>query len=192
VAALLDVELPVPGVTTGTIRPELKSIAVISRVGGGNLDTTAGDLCITAGWGHGTNVVMPGTGRVIERAYTEEEHSKIQQSYEGSGLAADEAFDRLGETTCDIHLNDVAYWRNVPARVWDYRIGGYQVIKKLLSYREFKVLGRAVTPEEAREITTVSRRIASLLLLEPFLNTNYKTARDDAYQWSAQTVNSGT
>jgi hypothetical protein len=27
-------------------------------------------------------------------------------------------------------------WRNIPTKVWGYHIGGYQVIKKWLSYRE--------------------------------------------------------
>jgi hypothetical protein len=31
----------------------------------------------------------------------------------------------------------LSYWRNVLARVWGYYIGGYQVIKKWLSYREY-------------------------------------------------------
>ena len=43
--------------------------------------------------------------------------------------------DTLGESTYDIHLNDNAYWRNVPGNVWNYRLGGYQVLKKWLSYR---------------------------------------------------------
>ena len=33
-------------------------------------------------------------------------------------------------TTLDIHLNDRAYWRNVPAAVWSYNMGGYQVLKR--------------------------------------------------------------
>jgi hypothetical protein len=37
VAALLDPESRVPGVTSGAIRPELKTIAVVSREGGGSL-----------------------------------------------------------------------------------------------------------------------------------------------------------
>ena len=48
----------------------------------------------------------------------------------------DDALPTLGETTLDIHLNDRAFWRNVPAAVWTYRLGGYQVLKKWLSYRE--------------------------------------------------------
>lgn len=51
-------------------------------------------------------------------------------------LSSEQALEQLGETTYDIYLNEVAYWRNIPARVWGYYIGGYQVIKKWLSYRE--------------------------------------------------------
>ena len=37
-----------------------------------------------------------------------------------------------------------AFWRNIPATVWTYNLGGYQVLKKWLSYREHDVsLGRA-------------------------------------------------
>ena len=50
--------------------------------------------------------------------------------------------DALGATTFDVHLNDRAYWRNVPAAVWSYKLGGYQVLKKWLSYRERGVLDR--------------------------------------------------
>ena len=54
-----------------------------------------------------------------------------------------DAAGALGETTFDVYLNDRAYWRNVPAAVWGYRLGGYQALKKWLSYRERRVLGRA-------------------------------------------------
>ena len=52
-----------------------------------------------------------------------------------------DALPALGETTFDIHLNDRAFWRNVPANVWTYRLGGYLVLKKWLSYRECAVPG---------------------------------------------------
>ena len=44
--------------------------------------------------------------------------------------------------------NHIAYWRNVPAAVWTYKLGGYQVLKKWLSYRERKVLGRPLKLDE--------------------------------------------
>ena len=73
------------------------------------------------------------------------------------------ALDTLGGTTYDIHLNDSAYWRNVPANVWNYRLGGYQVLKKWLSYRERKVLGRALKVEEVGYFSEVARRISAIL-----------------------------
>ena len=73
------------------------------------------------------------------------------------------AADALGDTTFDIHLNDRAYWRNVPASVWGYKLGGYQVLKKWLSYRERGVLGRALKPEEVQHFTDTARRIAGIL-----------------------------
>jgi Type ISP C-terminal specificity domain len=51
-------------------------------------------------------------------------------------------------TTLDVYLNTDAWWSNVPEKVWAYALGGYQVIKKWLSYREQSVLGRALTPDE--------------------------------------------
>jgi hypothetical protein len=63
----------------------------------------------------------------------------------------------------------VAYWRNVPARVWDYAIGGYQVIKRWLSYREKALLGLGLTIDEAQEVSHTARRIAALVLLKEAL-----------------------
>jgi hypothetical protein len=58
--------------------------------------------------------------------------------------APNEASPLLGQSTHDIYLNNTTCWRNVPEKVWDYTIGGYQVIKKWLSYREHDLLGRAL------------------------------------------------
>ena len=71
----------------------------------------------------------------------------------------------LGNTTFDIHLNDRAYWRNVPAAVWNYKLGGYQVLKKWLSYREQKVLHRPLHPQEVQHFTNTARRITAILKL---------------------------
>ena len=153
-AALLDSETPVPGVTSGELRPEIKVIAVPSTTEVGNMD--GDDFEVTAGWGHfgSGQAVMPGQGRVVERPYTSEERAAL-----GSAAVA------LGDATFDIHLNDRAYWRNVPAAVWSYKLGGYQVLKKWLSYRERGVLGRVLRPEEVQHFTDTARRIAAILML---------------------------
>ena len=71
----------------------------------------------------------------------------------------------LGDSTLDIHLNGNARWSNVPAAVWTYKLGGYQVLKKWLSYREHKVLGRNMHPEEVEHFMHTARRIAAILML---------------------------
>jgi type I restriction-modification system DNA methylase subunit len=176
IAALLDPETPVAGVTSGKLRPELKALAVVSRVGTGNLDPN-NDFALTAGWGYaGQNgVTMPGKGKVIDRPYTPEEQSAIAQ-----------IIDQLGTATHDIYLNDIAYWKNIPDRVWNYTIGGYQVIKKWLSYREQKLLGRSLKQEEVIEVTQMARCIAAILLLEPELDANYEAVKQATYPWSVQ------
>jgi hypothetical protein len=84
------------------------------------------------------------------------------------------------KSTHDIYINDTAYWRNVPEKVWDFTIGGYHVMKKWLSYREHDLMGRALTPDEAREITHMARRLAALLLLAPALDAHYAAAKASA------------
>ena len=153
-AALLDSETPVPGVTTGALRPEMSAIAVPSTTDGGNM--AADDFSVTAGWGHygQGEAVMPGHGRTSSSApYTSEERAAL-------GAVRSYA---LGKTTFDIYLNDRAYWRNVPSAVWRYKLGGYQVLKKWLSYRERGVLNRPLKPEEAQHFTDTARRIAGIL-----------------------------
>ena len=86
--------------------------------------------------------------------------------------------------TYDVWLNDAAYWRNVPCAVWDYTIGGYQVIKKWLSYREQHVLGRVLTADEVREVTAMARRIAALVALHSELDANYQMVIANTYAWS--------
>ena len=152
-AQLLDSDTLVPGVTTGALRPEVAPIAVPATVDGHNMSDE--DFSVTAGWGHfGTgDAVMPGQGRVEERPYTATEL-----------VALGDFIGILGETTFDIYLNAQAYWRNVPAAVWSYKLGGYQVLKKWLSYRERKILDRALLPEDVQHFTNTARRIAAILV----------------------------
>jgi Type ISP C-terminal specificity domain len=162
VAALLDPDTPVSGVTTGAIQPVIATIAVPAKRGGGAM--TQADRLLTAGWGHAGKggAVMPGRGRSAARDYIEIE----------APARAEAAL--LGATTLDVFLNLDAYWRNIPETVWSFTIGGYQVLKKWLSYREQPLLGRALTPGEVRYVRDVARRLAALRLMAPELDANYR------------------
>ena len=153
-AALLDCDADVDRVTTGMLRPQLAFIAVPATTDDGNM--AGNDFGVTAGWGHfgQGDAVMPGQGRVVERDYTAAERA-----------ALGDAISTLGDTTFDVYLNERAYWRNIPTAVWNYHLGGYQVLKKWLSYRESKVLGRALKAEEVQHFTDAVRRIAAIVQL---------------------------
>lgn len=184
VAGLLETEVPVPGVSSGVARKELKVIGGVSAASGQSLNPET-DLSLTAGWGYlgHRGATMPGQGKTVERDYTPEELAGLGAGADALGMSLTEVLDLLGTSTYDVYLNDKAYWKNIPSRVWDYQIGGYQVVKKWLSYREEGVLGRALTVKEARHVTNTARRIAGLLLLEPKLNENYQAVKANTYEW---------
>ncbi len=163
IAALLDVEQSVTGVTAGDPQAELREVAVLATVNGGVPDFT-----VNVGWGHfgAGSAVMPGRGRTMPHSNTNPHPNPPPQAMEGEKSNA-----------VDVYLNDTTYWRNVPQNVWDYTLGGYQVLKKWLSYRETAVLGRVLKPEEAWEFMYIARRIAALLALNSALDTNYEAVR---------------
>ncbi|MCS3698577.1 type ISP restriction/modification enzyme [Salinibacter ruber] len=168
VASLLDVEQEVEGITAGTIRPELRPIGVPTSASDKDR-LSREDFGVTAGWGYTAHhgATMPAGGEYEQRSLTPEEETALPEG----------AAERLGGSTYDIYLNDSAYWQHVPERVWDYTLGGYPVIKKWLSYREKDVLGRQLKLDEVQHVTSMIRRIAALLLLEPRLNDNYERVK---------------
>jgi len=179
VADLLDTEKDFPGDSL----PEMAFLETVDKDKQADLD-----LNLTAGWGHGgkDGVCMPGKGRVESRPYTEAECAAIKQVAESHGLTHDKALEQLGRVTCDIYLNERAFWRNVPSGVWEYYIGGYQVVKKWLSYRERGILGRPLKPDEVIYFTKMARRIAAILLLQPELDANYKRVKESTYSWPVE------
>jgi hypothetical protein len=183
IASLLDTDSAVEGVTVGDMPPGLKLLALPTRMGGGSLKEN--ELALTAGWGHAGkgNINMPGQGKLTARDYTKIEHDAISVCAKPLGSPPDRAFALLGSKTFDIHLNDVAYWLNVPEKVWHYTIGSYQVIKKWLSYREEKLLGRPLGKDEVRYVQEMVRRIAAILLFGSTLDDNYRAIKADTFAW---------
>ncbi len=137
------------GLTAGTLRSELAAIAVPSTGYGRN--RTGDDFALTAGWG---DAVMPALCRAREREYTAAER----------GVLGD-VVGTVAESAYNIHLNDNTRWSNAPTAVWNYKLGGYQVLKKWLSYRGSKMLGRSLLPEEVQHFADTARRIAAIQLL---------------------------
>ena len=110
------------------------SIAVPTKSDGSQMSDA--DFNVAANWGHRDQggAVMPGQGKVVKRG-----------------------------DVVDVYLNEGAYWAAVPSAVWEYRLGGYQVLKKWLSYREQKVLGRGLEVSEVAWFSEMARRISGIL-----------------------------
>lgn len=171
VADLLDTETPIPHVTAGDIEPALRSIAVLSKKGGGA--ASGEDLAVTARWGamNATGAVMPGPGKLEQRGYATAEQACVA------------AAELLGTRTQDIYLNDETYWRNVPDAAWTFTIGGYQVLKKWLSYRQRSILSRALSVGESHHFRDCARRLAKLCLMGPELDENYRACTQQPFAW---------
>ena len=99
----------------------------------------------------------------------------------GKGKTVPSTVDPSG--ALDVYINDRVYWQNVPLDVWAMTIGGYPVVKKWLSYREFRVLGRPLLQEEMTYITEVVRRLKALLLMGESLDANYRAAASSAMEF---------
>jgi hypothetical protein len=161
IAFLLDTEARVEGVTAGAIREELKGVGQLAKrkANGefGDQISPANDLRLS-GWGsvqvNGT--IMPGSGRIEE----------VEDPGMWGGLI-------------NVYLNEFVCWRNVPIEAWEFTIGGFQVIKKWLSYRDHgtedkPLLGRPITKEEARYVQEMARRLSAIILLQEQLDLNYQ------------------
>lgn len=183
---LLNPETPASGVSTGMLRPGLVVLGLPTKSGGAALDET--DLALTAGWGstqNGGSIVMPGRGLTKARDYTAIERKALEAEAKALGITINELLMLIGEQTLDVHLNANTWWANIPEKVWDYGLGGYQVIKKWLSYREKAVLGRPLTTDEALYVSQMVRRIAAILLMGSILDANYHACAADCQSYEA-------
>jgi hypothetical protein len=150
-------------------------------------------LLLTAGWGHAgkEGVTMPGRGKLVNRERTAKELSELITGLAALGIPQDEGLKRMGNTVVDVYLNDLCAWTNVPEMVWELYIGGYQVMKKWLSYREYSFLKRPLTLAEAEEVQAMARRLTALCLLQPQLDANYETVKSNTWQSGKAEVPSG-
>ena len=111
-------------------------------------------------------VTMPGRGRADERDWNPAEAACKKQA------------DLLGKSTRNVWMNEASFWRNVPDVVWNTHIGGYQVLKKWLSYRDGSIIGRPLSEDEVTRVQGIARRLTALKLLGPDLDENFKACAD--------------
>jgi hypothetical protein len=173
IGALLDIGTPLPGLDSSTVI-HLRRLGVLTRID--EKKPRDQDLALTAGWGTiqmrkqksgaVSEIVMPAAGKLIRRARTDSERKDLSPIQ----LAA------LGDEVLDIYLNETSRWQGVPESAWNYKIGGYQVLRKWLSYREESILNRSLDWSEARQFQSIVRRLCELVLIQSELDANYRAA----------------
>lgn len=62
---------------------------------------------------------MPAKGRIETRAYDDDEQAALAAEAADRQTSVDALSGLLGATTCDVFLNDRAYWLNVPINAWE-------------------------------------------------------------------------
>ena len=170
VAALLDSATPCQGIEVGQFLAGLRHVGRFTRSDGAMIEAGDESLLVTRNWGFfgPRGIVQPGDGTLVGRAATPDENAAFIEL----GLGAQtEVFD--------VYAGEFGFWNGVPRAVWETIIGGYPVLKKWLSYRDERVLGRALLFEEAREFSNIIRRLTLLCALENRLDANYEICASD-------------
>jgi hypothetical protein len=146
------------------LEPELRLLGVPARTGREARMLRGNALQIDEHW--------LADSRIAVRDYSGEELLAVGDFARSNGLTADHALELLGEQTCDVYLNDKAFWRNVPMNVWNFTSAGATPLRAWIAARTISGLGRPLSRDEAGYFASVIRRIAALLLLEPALRQN--------------------
>ena len=143
---------------------DLKAIAVASRVGKEARMLRGSVLELDERWSVATHVVV--------RPVNGDELVALSDQAGSSGLTTDEVITLLGSRTCDVYLNEKAFWRNVPLHVWNHRHGDTPLLESWIRARLRPTLGRALVRDEVAQFSSAARRISGLLLLRPALERN--------------------
>jgi hypothetical protein len=186
ISDLLDLPTQILDAASMIERGARRMIAKLVRIDETPIAPQSGDFALTAGWaveqqrpqksGAISSIVMPGRGRILERERTPGELEGLTE----------EQRELLGAKVIDVYLNDHVCWSGVPEAVWDFKVGGFQVLRKWLSYRDKKILGRDLRIDEIRQFTDICLRLTELVLLGPQLDQNYLKAVDSSINWSTE------
>jgi hypothetical protein len=136
---------------------DARTIAVAMRVGKEARMLRGNVLAIDDGW------------HVERRDYSGPELVALSEQARAHSLSTHELIALLGTRTCDVYLNDRAFWRNVPENVWTWSHEGVPLLESWLRDRMASAIRRPLTRQELAHFSHAARNIAMLLALEPAL-----------------------
>ena len=95
-------------------------------------------------------------------------------TYHGKGDHKVEAV-RYAEADNSVHINSNQCFRPVPQAVWDFHIGGYQVIDKYLKSRK----GRVLSLDETTHVAAIAGALATTITQMQAIDAAYRAAFPD-------------
>lgn len=181
IAALHDLEEPGEGLRR-VLSILRTNVATLRSRQNRPIDASRGDLRVTDGWGtrNQAGSIMPRRGSVVERPFTGAERDVIENAARELGTSNRAVQIVIQGGTLDIIINGAAQFSNVPHVAWGYKLGGFLVLKKWLSYRDYSVTMEDLARPEVTQFQEVACRLSCIALLSEQLNHNYATAKESA------------
>ena len=90
---------------------------------------------------------------------------RIFELADAMDLPAADCLERLGKRCADGRINNEVCWMDIPGAAWEFTIGGRKVLRKWLSYRDFRVIQRPMTAVEMNQFSDIARRLVMLTLI---------------------------
>ena len=130
-----------PALRRATSPPSFGASAHQPRSAAARLNPNAGELAVTAGWGHAgkDGATMPGKGRIVQREYDKAERAAIAETAAACGLSVDQAMTTLGPD----HLRCVSQRLGLLEEHPGQRLGIHH--RRLSGHQEVAELPRART-----------------------------------------------
>lgn len=181
IAALLDADKSVSGVTEGKLWDTMAAIGKFEWLSVGTPNEQDESLAMRGNWGYRSQsgAIMPAAGRLQREVPPSIFSADLLQSDVEAALS-NARIRSVAPGTVTVFMSDRACWTGIPIAAWEYTLGGYQVLKKWLSYRERDVLGRPMRLAEVREFSALARRLAAVIALHPRLDEHYRYACEAA------------
>jgi predicted helicase len=98
--------------------------------------------------------------------------AQFQSSKSGEGRYRVEANPRYAEAEQKAYINDAGYFAPIPPEVWNFHIGGYQVLDKYLRSRK----GRTLSLDEIEHVAKVADVLAFTIAQMAAIDASYKAA----------------
>lgn len=93
----------------------------------------------------------------------------LDKTFSKFEISGDNVVKKVQYTGGNVFINDSQYFSNIPTEVWEYQIGGYQVMAKWLKDRK----GRALSLDDIRHYIRVAKALQLTIEMQNKIDKTY-------------------